>query len=32
MHEDDEEGMAGPSQIIHSRTQIWYIGLTAGHK
>lgn len=31
-HENDEEGMAGLSKIIHSRIQIWYIGLTAGHK
>lgn len=32
VHETDEEGLAGLSKIIHSRIQIWYIGLTAGHK
>lgn len=31
-HENDEKGMAGSSKIIHPGIQIWYIGLTAGHK
>ncbi len=32
MLENDKKGMAASSNIIHPRIQIWYIGLTAGHK